>query len=198
MGGTFNPIHYGHLLAAEEVREQFRLEKVLFIPSGDPPHKIRQEVLPGEERYTMTVLAVRGNPYFEVSRMEIDRPGISYTADTLRQLQNLYGPELRLYFITGLDAILEMPTWHEGKGLLQLAEFVAVTRPELALNQLEKVFTEEERRHIYLVSIPSFSISSTEIRRRVQQGRSIRYLTPDSVVEYIYQHGFYKNSALFS
>jgi len=198
MGGTFNPIHYGHLLAAEEVREQFHLDKVLFIPAGDPPHKMRQEVLPGEERYTMTVLAVQSNPSFDVSRMEIDRAGVSYTGDTLRELRKLYGPELRLYFITGLDAILEMPTWHEGKGLLQLAEFVAVTRPEVTPHQLEKVFTEEERQHIHILSIPAFPISSTEIRRRVQQGRSIRYLTPDPVVEYIQQHEFYKNPAPFS
>lgn len=146
MGGTFDPVHFGHLRAAEEVLQGFGLERVIFVPSGRPPHKPVEEVTPPEHRYLMTLLATADNPQFEVSRMEMDRVGPSYTLDSLKELRREYSPETAFYFITGLDAILEIVTWNGYRELFGLADFIAVTRPGYnveALSDLEKTLGEE-------------------------------------------------------
>jgi len=197
MGGTFNPIHYGHLVTAEEAYHQFELNEVIFIPSGRPPHKEPREALPEEDRYLMTVIATASNPHFSVSRLEIDRPGPSYAIDTVRALKNLY-PDSEIFFITGADAILEILTWKEPEKLAQYCSFIAATRPGYPLDKfrealhLEKNELNKFRPKIYFMEIPALAISSTDIRRRVKEGRPIRYLVPDGVASYIYKQGFYK------
>jgi len=187
MGGTFNPIHYGHLVAAEAVRAEFGIERVLFIPTGRPPHKALSVVAPDEQRYLMTVLATAANPYFDVSRMEIDRKGTTYTIDTLRELKKICRPDAQIYFITGADAVNEIFTWREADKLLDMANFVAVTRPGYDKKRLEK------NNSMYYLEIPALAISSTDIRDRVKAGKTIKYLLPESVEEYIIKFGLYKN-----
>lgn len=184
LGGTFNPIHFGHLVAAEEARSAFRLEKVLFMPSGDPPHKRRGNLLPAEERYLLALLAVADHPYFVVSRLEMDRKGLTYTTDTLRELRRLYW-KTDFFFIAGLDAILELNTWKTGKALLRQAHFIAVSRPGYSFADLAAEFTPAERRRILTLEIPGIGISSTGLRARLKAGRSIRYLTPEPVADYL-------------
>ena len=194
MGGTFDPIHYGHLVTAEEVRGQFALERVVFVPSGQPPHKAPEGVTPAEHRYVMTVLATTSNPHFDVSRVDIDRPGPSYTVDTLTAARELYGPDTELYFITGADALLEILTWKSPERLLSLCRFVAATRPGYPLERVELVAGELFRRYrsrVLVVPVPAVAISSSDIRDRVRAGRSIRYLVPEPVAEYIYKHRLY-------
>ena len=192
MGGTFDPIHYGHLLMAEEARQAFALDQVVFVPNGRPAHKKEYGVSSPEDRYAMTRLATESNPCFSSSRIELDRPGVSYTIDTLRAFHALY-PELEaLYFITGADAVLEILTWHEHEHLAQECRFIAVTRPGFVLERLETVVDAEFLKSVSFLPIPGLEISSTDIRRRERQGRSIRYLTPEPVAAYIEQHGLYR------
>lgn len=194
MGGTFDPIHYGHLRAAEEVRQGFGLERVVFVPSGRPPHKRAEEVTSPEHRYLMTLLATSDNPYFRVSRMEIDRQGPSYTLDSLRHLKQVSGPEKAFYFITGLDAILEIKKWKGYDKLFDLADFIAVTRPGYsvqALNDLGADLGEGQSSKIHPFPVTLLAIASTEIRRRVREGKSIKYLVPDSVMEYVEKERLY-------
>lgn len=196
MGGTFDPIHYGHLIAAEEAKDKFAMDKVLFIPSGDPPHKKNYKVTPAELRYAMTLLATVGNPKFEVSRIEINRKGYSYTIDTLREIRENC-PEADYYFITGADAILDILSWKDPKELLRLCKFIAATRPGYCLNQLDRVMAKlgygswREEKLVSILEIPAVSISSTEIRLRVQNGQSIRYLVPDEVLQFIMKNKLY-------
>jgi nicotinate-nucleotide adenylyltransferase len=198
MGGTFDPIHNGHLVTAEEAWRQFGLDQVLFIPSGHPPHKEDRKSLDPEDRYLMTVIATAGNPHFKVSRMEIDRPGPSYTIDTVRDLHRIYGKNTDIYFITGADAILEILTWKEPEKVLQEAIFIAATRPGYDLKQLEESLPESEKeRHandprVLVMEIPALAISSTDIRRRVSEGRPITYLVPGGVAKFIEKNGFYR------
>ena len=182
MGGTFDPIHHGHLVAAEEARYAFSLDRVLFIPAGQPWQKERH-VAPAEERYEMTVLATKDNPAFEVSRLEIERDGPTYTVDTLREL-HLQIPDAELFFITGADAILEILSWKDPHDALELATFVAVTRPGYLLDKLPS-------HEIAVLEIPALAISSTDIRARVAEGRPIRYLAPDAVAAHIKVRGLY-------
>jgi nicotinate-nucleotide adenylyltransferase len=182
MGGTFDPIHHGHLVAAEEARYAFSLERVTFIPAGHPWQKERH-VAPAEARYEMTQLAIADNPAFEVSRIEIDRDGPTYTVDTLRALR-AEKPDAELFFITGADAIREILTWKDPDEALALATFVAVTRPGY---ELEKLPSQQ----IEVLEIPALAISSTDIRARVAVGRPIRYLVPDAVAAHIKIHGLY-------
>lgn len=182
MGGTFDPIHHGHLVAAEEARYAFDLERVLFIPAGHPWQKERH-VAPAEERYEMTLLATRDNDAFEVSRIELDRDGPTYTVDTLRQL-HAEDPEAALFFITGADAILDILSWKDPDEALSLATFVAVTRPGYLLEKLPS-------RAIEVLEIPALAISSTDIRARVAAGRPIRYLVPDAVSAHISDRRLY-------
>jgi len=191
MGGTFDPIHHGHLFAAEEVASLYELPLVLFVPCRQPPHKDPQAVTPAEHRLAMTQLAVANNRHFAVSRMELERPGPSYTIDTLRQLRQQLGPETEIFFITGTDAVLEILSWREPEALLAEYTIIAVHRPGYDVQKIEEVLGPQRAARIRSLAIKTLDISSTELRQRVAQGRSIRYLTPDAVVDYIYAHQLY-------
>lgn len=198
MGGTFNPIHYGHLVTAQEALYQFGLDKVIFMPSGQPPHKKDKEILPPEERYLMTVIATASNPDFVVSRFEIEKRGPSYTIDTIRALKEQYGPETKLYFITGADAVWEILTWKDAEKLAELCTFIAATRPGYSLEKFKKlhVLPEDQplpkgKPRVYIMEIPALAISSTDIRRRVREGHPINYLVPEGVASYIRKSRFW-------
>ncbi len=185
MGGTFDPIHHGHLVAASEVRARFDLDEVVFVPTGEPWQKERREVSSAEHRYLMTVIATASNPQFTVSRVDIDRPGPTYTGDTLRDL-HAKRPDAELFFITGADALAQILTWKDVDELWGLAHFIGVTRPghELSDNGLP---TER----ITLQEVPAMAISSTDCRRRVAEGQPVWYLVPDGVVQYINKYHLY-------
>ncbi len=195
MGGTFDPIHYGHLVTAEEARVQFGLAQVIFVPNRHPPHKDPGDVTEPEHRYLMTFLATATNPSFTVSRMEIEREGPSYTIETIAQGARLY-PEAALYYITGADAILQIlrGEWEESPRLLELCDFIAATRPGFTLDrEAVRVTNVTGRRldNVHFMEIPALAISSTDIRRRVAGGRPIKYLVPEPVENYIAKHGLY-------
>lgn len=194
MGGTFNPIHYGHLVTAQEALSQFNLDKVIFIPTGDPPHKTDEEIASAEHRYLMTVIATASNSKFFVSRIEIDRKGKSYTIDTLRELRKIYTEDVSLYFITGADAILEILTWKDTAEILTLCKFIAATRPGYDLSRLEslkkKILDTEDK--IFVMEVPALAISSTDIRARIKQQRPIDYLLPEGVCKFILKNGLYR------
>lgn len=198
MGGTFNPIHHGHLVTAQEALDQFGLDQVVFIPTGDPPHKVKDRLAGAEDRYLMTVIATSSNSRFFVSRIEIDRRGKSYTIDTLRELREQYGSGSGLYFITGADAILEILTWRKPDEIVHLCKFIAATRPGYDLfpiKELKKrLFNNKDDadRHIFNMEIPALAISSTDIRKRITEGRAIDYLVPEGVSNYILKHGLYR------
>jgi nicotinate-nucleotide adenylyltransferase len=190
MGGTFDPIHHGHLVAAEEARWRFDLDTVLFIPTGQPWQK-PVGVSPAEDRYRMTVIATASNPAFAVSRIEMEHPGPTYTVDTLRRLRADLGEDARLFFITGADAVLHILTWKDRDEVLALAEFIAATRPGYDLERLtERLPLARERLHP--LEIPMLAISSTELRARVARGQPIQYLVPDGVAEYVTERGLYR------
>lgn len=188
MGGTFDPIHYGHLVTAEEALVQFELEGVLFVPTGRPWMKEHEVVSPAEDRYLMTVIATASNPLFSVSRVEVDRHGPTYAVDTLRALKD--ETDADLYFVTGSDAILEIVQWKEPQELFELAHFIAATRPGFDLAGFQ--VPGEARDAVTLMSIPALAISSTDIRERVKGGRPIRYLVPEGVKSYIEKAGLYR------
>ena len=190
MGGTFNPPHLGHLICAEEVNDRFKFDKVMFIPSARPPHKDNNEILDAQHRYTMTVLATKDNPRFEVSRIELDRPGRSYSIETVRQLREIYGQDTEIYWIVGADAILEMFIWKDIDELLTLCRFIAISRPGYDLSQADSRFMER----VQVFQTTDVDISATEIRRRVKQGKSIKYLVPPKVENYIYENGLYRHA----
>ncbi|MGI6628803.1 MAG: nicotinate-nucleotide adenylyltransferase [Bacillota bacterium] len=198
MGGTFDPIHFGHLRAAEEVLQGFGLERVVFVPSGRPPHKSLSEVTSPEHRYMMAKLATADHPQFEVSGIEIERDGPSYTLDTLREFRSAISSETPLYFITGLDAILEIHTWNGFSKLFDLADFIAVTRPGYsieALGVLERLLGPDCFARVHPFPVTLLAIASRDIRRRVGEGKSIRYLVPEPVRLYIEKEGLYLNEA---
>lgn len=186
MGGTFDPIHNGHLVAASEVAAALKLDEVLFVPTGEPYQKSNFSA--GEHRYLMTVVATASNPNFKVSRIDIDRGGPTYTIDTLRDLRQLY-PEAELFFITGADAISQILDWKDIDQVWDLAHFVAVTRP----NHLLAVPASPEGA-VSVLEIPALAISSTDVRRRVEDGMPIWYLVPDGVVQYIAKHKLYRGA----
>ncbi len=195
MGGTFDPIHYGHLFIAECSRHKFNLSKVLFIPSGRPVHKKRLDIQPPERRLEMTRLAVEANPNFELSTIEIDRPGPTYTVDTLEILHNLNAFTQEYFFITGADAIMEILTWKDVDKVLELCQFIAVTRPGHSLDGINKVLDsllEVQRSRFHIYETVGILVSSTEIRERVSMNEPIRYLVPDNVEKYISANGLYK------
>lgn len=197
MGGTFDPIHYGHLVTAEAVRHKFGVEKVLFVPTGNPAHKDSQFVTHHEHRYLMAVLATMTNPLFEVSRMEIDRPGKTYTIDTITELRRLCGEGVKLYFITGADAIHQIFTWKDPEKLLSLCDFVGVTRPGYKKNALFEEIDEIKKNYeskIHYMEVPSFAISSSDIRHRVRNDAPIKYFLPESVEAYIEKFRLYRHS----
>lgn len=185
MGGTFDPIHHGHLVAASEVADRFALTEVLFVPTGQPWQK-SSSVTPAEDRYLMTVIATASNPRFQVSRVDIDRPGPTYTVDTLRDLRR-QRPDAELYFITGADALSRILSWKDVDELFELAHFVAVTRPGFTLSDAHLPADS-----VSLVQVPAMAISSTDCRARVAVGKSIWYLVPDGVVHYINKRGLYR------
>lgn len=191
MGGTFDPIHFGHLLCAEQARESFGLDGVLFIPTGDPSFKRGQASDP-ELRYEMACRATASNPHFDVSRIEIDRPGITYTVDTLNQLHALLPDCVELYFITGADAIKDIITWKSADEIAQLATFVGATRPGTDLAAAREAQERSDAPFdIRYLNIPLMDISSSDIRARVKEGKTIRYLTPDQVCDFIVAHNLY-------
>ena len=184
MGGTFDPIHHGHLVAASEVAAEFDLDEVVFVPTGQPWQKSDRDVSPAEHRYLMTVIATASNPRFSVSRVDIDRPGQTYTADTLDDIQELR-PDADLFFITGADAMEQIMTWKNVDQLWGKAHFVGVSRPG---HELTHFGLSEE---VSLMQIPAMAISSTDCRERVAQGKPVWYLVPDGVVQYIGKYGLY-------
>ncbi|MEW6661323.1 MAG: nicotinate-nucleotide adenylyltransferase [Bacillota bacterium] len=193
MGGTFDPVHLGHLVTAEEARDQFRLEQVIFVPAGMPPHKKDYRVTDALHRYEMTKLAIASNPYFHISDVEINRPGYSFAIDTVSYFAQAYGSNCRLYFITGADAILEILTWKQVHRLVDLCEFIAATRPgyNLELDPTLEQLPPAARDRIHQLEVPALSISSTDIRCRVREKRTIKYLLPETVERYIIQKGIY-------
>jgi nicotinate-nucleotide adenylyltransferase len=212
-GGTFNPIHYGHLRAAEEVREKFHLAKIIFIPSKSPPLKTH-ELIESEHRYKMTELALSGNGFFEISDIEFKRPGKSFTVQTLEELRRIFH-DMDLYFILGIDSFLEIPTWWQPEKLMSLIDFIIIARPSFRFvdlllspyinaqrNDLEKLDKEElesysttlkSKRVVIALKIPLLDISATEIRKRIREGKSIKYLLPESVESYIIANKLYKS-----
>ena len=190
MGGTFDPSHHGHLVAASEVRSRYDLDLVLFVPTGQPWQKDRREVSPAEDRYLMTVIATASNPAFAVSRSDVDRPGPTYTVDTLRALRAAFGVRTELFFITGADALTQILTWHDADALFDLAHFIGCTRPG---HSLSTEGLPESR--VTLLEIPALSISSTDCRERVAAGEPIWYLVPDGVVQYVAKRGLYRDPA---
>ncbi|GHF69437.1 putative nicotinate-nucleotide adenylyltransferase [Streptomyces griseosporeus] len=186
MGGTFDPIHHGHLVAASEVAAQFHLDEVVFVPTGEPWQKSHRTVSPAEDRYLMTVIATAENPQFSVSRIDIDRGGPTYTVDTLRDLRAL-NPDTDLFFITGADALGQILTWRDTEELFSLAHFIGVTRPG---HHLDDPGLPEGG--VSLVEVPALAISSTDCRARVAKGDPIWYLVPDGVVRYIDKRELYR------
>ena len=185
MGGTFDPIHHGHLVAASEVAAAFKLDEVLFVPTGQPWQK--DQVTPGEHRYLMSVVATASNPRFKVSRVDIDRVGATYTIDTLNDIQAAY-PDAELFFITGADAIAQILTWRDVDQIWDKAKFVAVSRPGHKLT-----LPKHPDGAIETLEIPALAISSTDIRKRAKAGQPVWYLVPDGVVQHIAKHGLYQD-----
>lgn len=194
MGGTFDPIHYGHLVSAQEALAQFSLDRVLFMPTGHPPRKADRAVSSTEDRYLMTVIATASNREFAVSRLEVDRPGETYTVDTMTTLREEMGHDADLYFITGADAVREILGWRGAERLAGLCTFIAATRPGFEADLLAGVPEGAEIRlpRVEYMEIPALAISSSDIRARVATGRPIRYLLPDDVAEYIEKNGLYR------
>ncbi|MDG4764821.1 nicotinate-nucleotide adenylyltransferase [Solwaraspora sp. WMMD406] len=190
MGGTFDPIHQGHLVAASEVAERFALDEVVFVPTGDPWEKAGLSVSPAEDRYLMTVIATASNPRFQVSRADIDRHGPTYTIDTLRDLQTAYGPKAQMFFITGADALEKILSWKDAAAMFELAHFIGVTRPGFELSDAHLPADT-----VTLVEVPAMAISSTECRARVAAGKPLWYLVPDGVVQYIAKRGLYQGES---
>jgi len=188
MGGTFDPIHHGHLVAASEAASWFDLDEVCFVPTGRPWQKADREVSPAEHRYLMAVVATASNPRFWVSRVDIDRDGPTYTIDTLRDLSARM-PEVDLYFITGADALGDIFSWRDAEQLFDLAHFVGCTRPGAEVEPATLAEIPAER--LTMLEIPALSISSTDVRERQRQGRPVWYLVPDGVVQYVTKHGLY-------
>jgi len=186
MGGTFDPIHHGHLVAASEVTSLFHLDEVAFVPSGHPWQKVGREVSPAEHRYLMAVIATASNPRFWVSRVDIDRPGPTYTIDTLHDLA-AQRPDAELFFITGADALEQIVSWKDAGELFSMAHFIGVTRPGYTLSDAHL-----PRDVVSLVEVPAMAISSSACRERVAAGRPVWYLVPDGVVQYIAKHHLYR------
>jgi nicotinate-nucleotide adenylyltransferase len=189
MGGTFDPIHHGHLVAASEVAHFFSLDEVIFVPTGEPWQKDARQVSPAEDRYLMTVIATASNPRFSVSRVDIDRPGPTYTIDTLRELRAQRGPEPEFFFITGADALAQIMTWQDADELFKLAHFVGCTRPGHRLSGAGL-----PDRGVSLIEIPALTISSTKCRERVRANEPIWYLVPDGIVQYIAKRRLYRSA----
>ena len=184
LGGTFNPVHVGHLILAQESAEKLGLDKVVFVPSNIPPHKSETSVIKAEDRYNMLLFAIQGNPLFEVSRLEIERPGRSYSVESMKEFRIVYGKEAGLFFITGSDSLKEISTWKDLKGIFKLVKFVVAEREGYPLEGVP----EEAQ----VIRITPIGISSSLIRERIGKSRSIRYLVPDGVLGYIEEKRLYR------
>ena len=222
MGGTFDPIHLGHLRAAEEIYWAFGLDRIIFVPAARPPHKEEVVAASAMHRYEMVSLATVFTPYFTVSPIELQREGKSYSVETVREFQRLSGPETSLYFVVGVDAFLEMSEWREAKELLTLARVIVTARPGWHLDEVERLLAPEQRRllghptfrylkvsevdperveeapaprQVLLVEVVSLDIASREIRQLVEEGRSIRHLVPDTVAAYMAKNRLYQRPA---
>lgn len=193
IGGTFNPIHLGHLMIAEVACESFGLEKVIFVPARIPPHK-QHDVIDSRHRYAMTAAAVMDNPYFEISDVEMHRDGPSYTVDTIHYFKNLYGPDVEFYFIAGTDTICALPTWKYIDELLEQVHFIGATRPDgsadidAALDALGPIARDK----IHLMEVPEMRLSATYLRERLREGKTVRYMLPKCVVDYIEDNHIYE------
>ena len=187
MGGTFDPVHHGHLSAANEVATRFGLDEVVFVPTGNPYQKTDRQVSPAEDRYLMTVIATASNPRFSVSRTDVDRPGTTYTIDTLRDLHAAYG-DAELFFITGSDALAQILGWRAADELFALAHFIGVSRPGYDAVDLAR-FPDGA---VTLLEVPALAISSSDCRARVGRGDPIWYLVPDGVVQFVEKRGLYR------
>ena len=187
MGGTFDPIHHGHLVAASEVVSLFALDEVVFVPTGQPWQKGNVDVSRSEDRYLMTVIATASNPRFSVSRVDIDRPGPTYTVDTLRDLRKHYGDGVELFFITGADALAKILSWKDAEDVFELAHFIGVNRPGYDLSDAH--LPEDV---VSLLEVPAMAISSSGCRERVRAGQPVWYLVPDGVVQYIEKRHLYR------
>jgi nicotinate-nucleotide adenylyltransferase len=194
LGGTFDPIHIGHLVSAEEARGELELERVVFIPAGLPPHKLDHVVSPAEHRLAMVELAIASNPHFTVSRVDMDRFGPCYTVDTIELLRNEWGSGVKVYLIMGSDSLLDILTWHNPRRLIRLCRFAVVSRPgyQVDINELDALLPGVASR-VQMLNAPELAISSTDIQRRVREGLSIKYQVPEAVEDYIYQHKLYQN-----
>ncbi|MGD9568513.1 MAG: nicotinate-nucleotide adenylyltransferase [Sedimentibacter sp.] len=193
MGGTFDPIHLGHLVVANEVLNIYNLDKIIFVPAGNPPHKIGM-ITSSWDRYFMTSVATMSNNKFAVSDLEIKNDSKSYTLNTLKELHAIF-PDTEFYFITGTDAIIELPNWHEPKELLKLCKFIAVSRPGISKENAEFKIDEIRKdlnARIELLQVPMLQISSTDIRDRLKRGVSAKYLLPESVEQYIIKNNLYR------
>jgi nicotinate-nucleotide adenylyltransferase len=198
MGGTFDPIHYGHLVTAEEALVQFNLDRVVFMPTGRSVRKTHQRVSSGEDRYLMTVLATASNPDFEVSRLEIERPGDTYTVDTMVALRERLGPKAELFFITGADAVREILTWKDAARFAGLCTFIAATRPGYDVSPAAGGLPNAAGLDLEYMEVPGLAISSSDVRARVAARRPIRYLLPESVAGYISKNGLYGDPGIVS
>jgi nicotinate-nucleotide adenylyltransferase len=190
MGGTFDPIHHGHLVAASEAATRFSLDEVVFVPTGQPWQKPDADVSPAEHRYLMTVIATASNPRFTVSRVDLERPGPTYTIETLRDLRAQRGVDTDLFFITGADALAQILTWKDSDELFELAHFIGVTRPGHALSG-----DGLPADRVSLLEVPAMAISSTAVRARVREAEPVWYLVPDGVVQYIGKYSLYRATA---
>jgi nicotinate-nucleotide adenylyltransferase len=192
LGGTFDPVHHGHLVAAGEARYQLRLDLVLLVPTGTPPHKPRRPISPAHHRLRMLELAVSGQPHFAISRLDLDRPGPCYTVDMLQLLRVEWGPAPAFFFIEGADSLVDIPTWYQPQRLIELCELAVVERPgvDIDLPRLEERLPGIAAR-LHWVKMPHLEISSSDLRARVRAGRPISYLVPAAVETYIAEHGLY-------
>lgn len=191
MGGTFDPPHMAHLIMAEQAVAEFRLDMAIFIPSGSPPHKDCASVTDAEHRYAMTLLATGNNPLFRVSRIEVDRTGPSYSIDTIRQIRGIYGADTEIYFIIGADEALNITSWHEAESLPDIARFIVAPRPCFDLGSLRETLPQRFHSTLDILSMQPVYISSTELRSRVLNGESVRYLVPDPINDYIAKYRLY-------
>lgn len=192
-GGSFNPIHIGHLILAESARQEFHLEKVIFIPTGDTPNKDMHYV-DKIDRFHMVELAIQGNPYFEISSIEMERTGPSYTVDTIHQVKKMIGDEYKIYFLAGTDAVADLPTWKYNKELLSICDFICAGRSGSTdkLNKSVSYFGELGKERIHFLKMPELEISSTDLRRRIENNMSVTYMIPDAVIKYIKEKQIYR------
>lgn len=197
MGGTFDPIHVGHLACAEQVRDVFELDGVVFMPAGDPWMKRGRSISAAEDRFAMVKAAVEDNPFFDASRLEIDRAGETYTVDTLRALRAHYPDNVELYFISGADAMHRILEWRDATELARMARLVAVSRPGYEIDDARRryMLTHAAIRHVSVIEATALAVSSTDLREKVRSGRSIRYLVPQVVADYVENHGLYRGRA---